>query len=178
LRTLLAFLLLAAPAAFDFSPARTTVAFTLDSTLHTVHGTFAWKHGTLRLDTATGTADGELVVDATSAQSGDDGRDKKMRSEILETAKYPEITFRPDRMEGALAPTGKSSIKLHGVFSIHGGKHEMTVPVDVTGTAGGYDATARFEIPYIEWGMKNPSTLFLRASKTVVVIVHTLVSPS
>ncbi len=178
MKTLLAFLLLAAPAAFDFAPGRTTVEFTLDSTLHTVHGTFAWKHGTLRLDAGAGTAEGELVVDATSAQSGDGGRDKKMRNEILETAKYPEISFRADHMQGALAAQGKSSIKLHGMFSIHGGQHEMTVPVDVTATAGGYDATARFEIPYIEWGMKNPSTLFLRAGKTVTVTVHTVVAPS
>ena len=178
MKTLLALLLATASATYDFPAARTTVEFTLDSTLHTVHGTFAWKHGSLRLDPATGAAEGELVVYATSAQSGDGGRDKKMRNEILETAKYPEITFRAEGLEGTLPAQGKSAIKLRGVFSIHGGQHEMTVPVDVTGTGGRYDATARFEIPYIEWGMKNPSTLFLRASKTVVVTVHTVVAGS
>jgi polyisoprenoid-binding protein YceI len=172
---LVLFALLGQTAVFDLSPARTSVEFMVESTLHTVHGTFTLKHGTLRLDPNTGSVTGELVVDANSGDSGSEGRDHRMAREILESAKYPEIVFRPDRMEGTLAAQGKSQVKLHGAFSIHGAQHDVTAPVEAQAVAGGYDATARFEIPYVEWGMKNPSTFILRVNKTVTVTVRTVV---
>ncbi len=46
-------------------PAQSNVHWTLGSTVHTVHGSFAFKKGTLRLDTSTGKARGEIIVDAT-----------------------------------------------------------------------------------------------------------------
>ena len=76
------------------------VHWTLESTVHTVHGSFTFKKGTLQLDTATGKASGEIVVDATSGNSGNDSRDKKMHKEVLESARYAEVVFRPDRVEG------------------------------------------------------------------------------
>src|SRR5947209_20481664 len=59
-------------------PAQSKVHWTLGTTLHTVHGTFAFKNGTFHLDPASGKAGGEIVVYATSGDSGNDGRDKKM----------------------------------------------------------------------------------------------------
>ena len=121
----------------------------MDSTLHTVPGTFALKRGTVHIDSASSAVSGELVVDANSGQSGSEGRDHKMTREILESAKYPDIVFQPDRMEGMLASEGKSQVKLHGMFAIHGKQHELTALVDAQAVAGGYDATAKFE--YLMW---------------------------
>jgi len=53
-------------------PAQSTVHWTVDSSLHTVHGTFALKSGTLHFDTETGNAGGEIVVFATSGKSAVD----------------------------------------------------------------------------------------------------------
>jgi len=47
-------------------------------------------------------------------------RDRKMHKEVLESERYPEIAFRPDKIEGAVASQGKSSVKVHGMFNIHG----------------------------------------------------------
>jgi polyisoprenoid-binding protein YceI len=159
-------------------PGQTKVDFTVHSLVHTVHGTFVLKRGALVFNPATGKASGELVVDAASGNSGSDARDSRMRKEILEVQKYPEIRFRPDRIEGAVAPAGASDVKLHGIFSIHGADHEMTVPAQVQANGGMYAATALFEVPYISWGMKNPSTLFLRVSDTVQITVHTVARPA
>jgi hypothetical protein len=42
-------------------------------------------------------------------------------------------------------------------------------------TAGGrYEASATFIIPYVKWGMKNPSTLFLRVNDKVEITVRTV----
>src|SRR5258708_2352603 len=111
----------------------TKIVWTLPDPLHKVEGTFKLKRGDLHFDPESGTASGEVVVDATSGQSGSEGRDSKMHKSVLESQKYPEITFAPDHVEGKVAMEGTSNVKLHGVFRIHGGAHEITVPVQVVG---------------------------------------------
>src|SRR5450755_4001196 len=77
------------------NPAQSTVHWSVDSSLHLVHGTFAVKSGSVHFDPQTGRAGGEIVVFATSGESGNDSRDARMHKEILETAKYPDAVFRP-----------------------------------------------------------------------------------
>ena len=153
---------------------RTKVEFTLADVLHTVHGSFQLKRGDIRFDPATGKAAGELVVDATSGDSGSGARDRSMHKNILESARYPEIAFRPDRVEGKVVPRGTSHVGLHGMFSIHGAEHEITLPAVVEAADGQYTAALTFDVPYVQWGMKNPSTLFLRVSDKVEISIHTV----
>jgi len=150
-------------------PATATVQFKLSATLHTVHGSFKLVKGAVSFDPATGKISGEVVVDATSGASGDDGRDRRMHKEILESAKYPEIVFTPDRVDGAVAPQGTSQIQVHGVFRIHGTAHEITLPVEVRMNNGQASAKTNFVIPYVRWGMKNPSSLLLRVGDKVEI---------
>src|SRR5262245_3091474 len=76
---------------------QTSGSFTLGDVLHTVKGNFKLKQGTLQVDSS-GKVSGQIVVDATSGDSGNGMRDRKMHKEVLESAKYPEIAFRPDRI--------------------------------------------------------------------------------
>ena len=160
--------------ALEFRPAATTVGFTLGDVLHTVRGTFRLKRGEIRFDPATGKASGEVVVDAASGESGSDARDSRMHKNILESGKYPEITFRPDRVEGTLAASGASEVRVHGSFGIHGAEHEITIPVEVKMEPEQVTATMRFPVPYVKWGMKNPSTLLLRVKDTVEIEIRTV----
>ena len=153
---------------FQFDAAQTTVKFTLGDVLHTVHGNFKLKRGALQLG-PNGKVSGEIIVDATSGETGNGVRDRKMHKEVLESVRYPEISFKPDRIDGALAAQGKSSVMLHGMFNIHGADREITVPAQVETTADHWTATVHFTIPYQKWGMKNPSTLFLRVNDTVEI---------
>lgn len=155
--------------ALQLDPAKTTVKFTLGDVVHTVRGTFQLKHGALQFEPASGKVSGEIVVDAGSGESGSGMRDRKMNKEILESNRYPEIAFRPDRVDGAVASQGKSAVKVHGMFSIHGAEHEITVPVDVEMSPDHWTATVHFAVPYTKWGMKNPSTLFLRVNDSVEI---------
>jgi polyisoprenoid-binding protein YceI len=159
----------------QIDPALTKVGFTLSDVLHTVHGSFALKRGTIRFDPLTGKASGELVVDAASGSSGSPARDRRMTANILESNRYPEITFRPDRVEGQVAAEGISNIGMHGIFAIHGAEHEITLPLQVDASGGKYTASGRFSVPYVKWGMKNPSTLFLRVADKVEIEVETVV---
>ena len=154
---------------FELNPADTKVNFTLGATMHTVHGTFQVSHGRIVYNAATGAAGGEIVVETPSGASGDASRDKRMHAEILESGKYPIISFRPDRVEGKLAAAGESTVQVHGIFTVHGADHELTLPATVKLDGGHWSATVKFSVPYVQWGMKNPSVMFLRVSKTVDV---------
>lgn len=156
-------------ASFAINPAHSSVKFTLADVLHTVHGTFQVSRGSLQLDRGAGKLSGEIVVDAKSGDTGNGARDRKMHKEVLESERYPEISFRPDRIEGSVAAQGKSSVRVQGIFSIHGVDRQITVPADLDVSADHWNAQVRFTVPYVKWGMKNPSTLFLRVSESVEI---------
>jgi len=165
----------------QLDPAQTSVKFTLGDVLHTVHGTFQLKRGTLEFAPDAGKLSGEIVVDAASGSSGSGMRDHKMNKEVLETSRYPEIVFHPDRIEGTVAAQGKSSVRVHGMFNIHGVDREITVPAEVEMSADHWNATVHFTVPYAAWGMKNPSTLFLKVIDSVEIdltAVGNVVTPS
>jgi polyisoprenoid-binding protein YceI len=155
----------------QLDPASTTIKFTLGAALHTVHGTLQVNRGSLRLNPASGRLSGEIVVDARSGETGNNTRDRKMHKDVLESERYPEIIFRPDRVDGPASTPGKSSVKVHGIFTIHGSDHEITVPAEVEIGSDHWTAHSRFTIPYVKWGIKNPSTLFLHVSDEVQIDV-------
>jgi len=157
---------------FAFDPAQTQVAFSVSSTLHTVHGSFQLRSGKVHYDPATGKASGELIVDASSGMSGNSSRDERMHKSILESPKFSDIVFRPDHIEGALPASGSATLQAHGTFFIHGAGHEMTLPVQVQTEADRISATLDFMVPYIKWGMKNPSTFILRVADQAQIEIH------
>jgi len=152
--------------------AQSKLHWTLDSTLHTVHGTFTLKRGAVIFDLATGSASGEFVTDATSGQSGNDGRDKKMHTEILESARYTEVIFRVKRIEGKVLVQGSSNVLVHGTFVLHGAEHELTVPAQAELNGHRWKGSAKFSVPYIQWGLKSPNTFLLKADPTVEIVLE------
>lgn len=148
-------------------PARTTVTWTLGDVLHTVQGTFKLKSGSILFDPTTGNASGQIIVDATSGDSGNHSRDNKMNKDVLESKRYPEITFLPKDVVGKFDDKGASNLQVQGVFRIHGADHDMTLSMAVQANGGDVTTTSQFNIPYQDWGMKNPSTLFLKVDNYV-----------
>ncbi len=156
----------------EFDPAQTEIHWTVDSTLHTVHGTFKLKRGTIRIDAATGKAGGEIVIDVTSGESGNGARDRRMRGEILESVRFPDATFTPDRVGQRFAPDAASQqVDVHGSFLFHGSPHEMTLPVQVLQQGGKLTASTHFKVPYIAWGLKDPSKFVFKVAPEVNVEV-------
>lgn len=164
---------LAADYTLDLRPEATKVQFALTDPLHTVHGSFNLKQGQIDFNTDTGKASGRVIVDVASGNSGSDARDSRMHANVLESKKYPEAVFVPDHFEGPIAFPGDSSVKLHGTFTIHGAPHEMTMDVHTSGNAEQLRATMAFEIPYVAWGMKDPSNFILKVGKTVQMTIET-----
>jgi len=158
--------------AAQLDPAQTKIEFKLGSTLHTVEGTFKLKSGAIRFDPSTGKMRGSIIVDATSGESGNGGRDRRMHHEILESGKYPEIVFTPIEAKGAFNPKGPSKLEVSGQIRLHGEDHDMTLPIDIQPAGPQLQMTMHITIPYIKWGLKNPSTFILRASDKVEIDIH------
>ncbi len=153
-------------------PAASRIGFTLGATLHAVEGTARVERGEIRFQAEGGPASGEIVVDATSADTEHEGRDKDMHKKVLESETFGTFVLRPTETVGALAPSGTSSIELHGTFEIHGSTFPVVLPTEVTIDGEAITGTATLNVPYVEWGMKDPSKLFLRVEKFVSVEIE------
>jgi polyisoprenoid-binding protein YceI len=152
-----------------FDPAATRVEFALEATLHTAEGTLPMREGEIRVDLEGGTATGRLVFDATRAVTGNDGRDKKMHEVVLESARHPEIVFTVSGMSAAIDSTGAGTVTLQGTLAIHGSEHPFTATGRVRREGDNVVAEGGFTIPYVAWGMKDPSVFVMRVAKEVAV---------
>ena len=160
----------AQPVAIRLDSARSKIEFTLGDVLHTVHGTFKLRSGQIEIDPQSRALGGQVVVDATSGESGSGARDSRMEKAILEADRYPEIIFTPVSGEGDFS-SASASVTVKGWLAIHGQRHQMSIPMQVKMSDGEALATGKFVVPYVAWGMKNPSTFLLRVSEQVEIAV-------
>jgi polyisoprenoid-binding protein YceI len=165
----------AQPLVLDIDPEQSQIQFGFGATLHHVDGGLRLQTGAIHLDSQTGIASGQVVADASSAKTGVERRDRKMHEKILESVQFPKITFVVERVDGTLNPIGRSEIQLHGTLDMHGVRRPAAIlaVANVRHTDAGdrVDATGYFDVPYLEWGMPDPSVFLLRVSKEVHVTV-------
>lgn len=160
---------LAAETRFDIDPASTEVSFFVEATGHDVEGLLFVQSGYLVIDPDNGTAQGEITIDATRGDTGNQKRDKAMVKKVFEGQLYPRIVFHPETFAGDYAEDGASEIEIQGMVSIAGGEHPLTLPAKIERNGGSFTATTAFPVPYVDWGMESPSLLFLRVGKVVEV---------
>jgi hypothetical protein len=122
-------------------------------------------------DTASGLASGELVIDARSFASGNGSRDAKLHNVVLESARYPDIVLALQRLEGTFPATGKGSLVAVGEVRIHGSLHAVRWPVEVSNQDGKVTAHAEVSVPFIAWGLEDPSLLFIRVAREVQLTI-------
>lgn len=149
------------------NPSASSVAFGLTGTGHEVHGSFHVSSGTITFDRTSGKASGSIVVSAGSGDSGDKGRDKKMHNDVLDVEHYADVTFQPRSFQGTLAASGDSTIQVTGVFTLHGAAHDITVPMQIHIDGDNVTAKGSFIVPYVQWGLKDPSIFILKVAKEV-----------
>jgi polyisoprenoid-binding protein YceI len=143
------------------------VAFALAGTGHHVNGTFHVQSGTVDFDPGTRKISGSVVVAAGSGNSGEPSRDKKMNSDVLDVAHYSEVTFAPTSYQGTIAASGDSTIQVTGAFTLHGAPHDLTVPMQIHIDGRNLTAKTHFTVPYVQWGLKDPSVFILKVAKEV-----------
>ena len=153
----------------QLDPAKTSVEFTFGATLHTVRGSLRVREGAIRFDPATGAAEGSIVLDATSATTGNPRRDRKMHEKVLESRRFPDMVFTVERISGAMKETGRSDVQLHGILEMHGTRRPIALPATAIVEGDRVTATGSVDIPYLEWGLADPSFFILRVAKKVHV---------
>src|SRR6516164_7683223 len=75
---------------FNIDPSKSAIQFTLGAILHTVHGTFRLKSGTIHFDPTSGKASGQIMVDLRSGNTGEGTRDRQMHANVLESDRFPD----------------------------------------------------------------------------------------
>lgn len=152
---------------FTVDPSASSVAFALTGTGHEVHGSFHVTSGSIQFDRSAPKMQGAVLVSAASGDSGDKGRDKNMHNQVLDVEHYADITFQPQSYTGQLAQTGDSTIQVSGIFTLHGTPHDLTVPMQVHMEGQHLTAKGAFVVPYVKWGLKDPSIFVLKVAKEV-----------
>lgn len=168
-----AFLVLTAAACsqqhYTVDPASSEVHFTLGAWDGAVRGTFQVTSGDFTVDSASGAMTGTVTVDAASGDSGNKKRDKKMTNDQMKAQTYASVTFAPAKFSGQLKDSGDSTGQVDGSFTIVGQAHPISVPMNVHIESGHFTAAGEFTVPFVSWGMKDPSFLTFKVEKQVKV---------
>jgi polyisoprenoid-binding protein YceI len=154
---------------FTVNPGASNIGFALTGTGHEVHGIFHVISGTIQFDHNVPKMSGTILVSASSGDSGDKSRDKNMNQKVLQSDRFAEITFEPQSYAGTLAPSGDSTIQVSGTFTLHGTPHDITVPMQMHVEGQNLTAKGTFIVPYVKWGLKDPSMFVLKVAKEVHV---------
>ena len=90
-----------------------------------------------------------------------------MHSAVLESAQYPTITFRPTHIDGKIDLAAAGSVVVDGILNLHGQDHPMKITVDLHPQGDGVALAPHFTVPFVAWGLKDPSIFVLKVAKEV-----------
>ncbi|HUH64031.1 MAG TPA: YceI family protein [Terracidiphilus sp.] len=154
---------------FTVNPDGSEVKMTLNTTHEVVNGTFHLQSGSIDFDRGRPEMSGSVVVLAGSGKTGNDSRDKKMKKDILKVDQFTTVSFSPKSYTGTIASSGDSTIQVSGVFTLLGNPHDLTIPIEIHLDGSKAAVKAHFIVPYIQWGLKDPSFLFWKAAHEVAI---------
>ena len=155
----------------ELAPDKTQIHFELGATLHSVEGTLRLVRGDLRFDTTSGRADGSLVIDARSAETGIARRDHTLHEEVLESERYPEIVFTAERIELTRSSPERGEVVVSGRVTLRGEEHPLRIPAHLERVDDDIHITSTFKVPYVAWGLRDVSNWVLHVDDEVVVHV-------
>jgi polyisoprenoid-binding protein YceI len=158
---------LAQQQSLTINPDTSEVKLTLKTNHEIVNGTFHVQSGSIEYDRSARRISGSVVVAAGSGKTGNDSRDKKMDKDILKVQQYTTISFAPKSYTGTIAASGDSTIQVSGVFTLLDTPHDLTIPMQIHIDGGNCSAKTHFMIPYVQWGLKNPSFMIWKADNDV-----------
>ena len=141
----------AAPLTFDIDQPHSQVGFSIRHFFSKVQGQFKDFSGTIVMDpNAPAASSVKVTIQAASISTGNDGRDKHLRSrDFFAADSLPTLTFKSTKVDSA----GKDRVKVTGDFTMHGvtksvvldveflGMGEVGVGGQSFGTKAGFDAT-------------------------------------
>ena len=154
---------------FTVNPDASEIKMTLNTTHEVVNGAFHLQSGSINFDRTASTISGIVIVAAGSGKTGNDSRDKKMNKDILKVNEFATVSFAPKTYNGTIAASGDSSIQVRGVFTLLGTAHDLTIPMQIHIDGSKVTTKGQFVVPYVQWGLKNPSFLIWKAENNVTI---------
>jgi hypothetical protein len=154
---------------FAVNPDASEVKMKLNTTHEVVNGTFHIQSGSINFDRTASHISGIVIVAAGSGKTGNDSRDKKMNKDILKVAQFATVSFAPKAYNGTIAASGDSTIQVSGVFTLLGTAHDLTIPMQIHLDGSKATAKGQFNVPYVQWGLKNPSFMIWKADNDVAM---------
>ncbi len=162
----------------------TQVVFTSKATTETFEGRTDRMEGRLDVDPAAvgDSVTVKLEVDLASLDTGSKMRNKHMRENHLETAKFPKAVFVGAAVlspAGAKLEAGKPvTFEAEGTFTIHGVSRRLRCTVDVTWTGSALTFKATFPVTLSDHAIKRPEILFLKLAEAQQVRVSATATPA
>jgi polyisoprenoid-binding protein YceI len=92
-----------------------------------------------------------------------------MHTAILESPQYPTVTFRPTHVDGTIDRAATGPVIVHGIFTLHGQDHPLQISVNLHSQSSAVALATHFNVPFVAWGLKDPSTFVFRTDKEVTV---------
>jgi polyisoprenoid-binding protein YceI len=154
---------------FAVNPDVSEVKMKLNTTHEVVNGIFRVQSGSIDFDRTASHISGIVIVAAGSGKTGNDSRDKKMNKDILKVDQFATVSFAPKTYNGIIAASGDSTIQVSGLFTLLATTHDLTIPMQIHVDGTKATAKAQFVVPYVQWGLKNPSFLIWKAENDVAI---------
>lgn len=160
---------------YVIDPKGSMLTWELPATLHTVHGKVPELSGSFEIEAE---PSGEFVVRgcvavrAAAMTTGNGSRDRTMREDTLEVAKFPEIVFELRRVVldwTRVAPGATLQATAAGELTVHGKALALEVPVRVEVSETSVTVSGAFDLRWKAFGLKDPSFGFVTVREPMKV---------
>ena len=163
----------AAPRVYEVIPEESDVGFDIKTSWHEVHGTTQKVSGTVELPQglAVDEARVQIDVDAATLDTGNESRDRDIRSKFLEAAAHPLLSFHSERLTGDLAHAGDGkevTIEADGEFEAHGVRQPVKVSATCVFRGDRAVVTLSFPLSLKAFAIRDPSRWFARSEDALV----------
>jgi polyisoprenoid-binding protein YceI len=157
-----------------FNQGRSTLSFSVSSTLHRVRGKAKKFEGRVIVPSTGDPSEGSVILDveASSLDTDHEGRDRKMKESVLEVAWFPVIRFKSTeiRNESKSEEAGqKGKGEVIGVLDLHGVQKRIAIPVEYAYGAGALQVKGKVTIKRSDFQIPEPKFLFLRVGDEIEI---------
>jgi len=132
-----------------------------------IDGYVFWEGDSLVAGQDYGGSEFYFEVDLTDLDTGIKLRNRHMRENYLETAKYPFASFRGRIVQVDSLPEDGWRVRANGMLAIHGTERDYDVECDVTREMSGYRFQTGFQVRLPDFKIKIPSLMFMKISETI-----------
>lgn len=161
--------LMAQAADLQVDAQNSSITFLSKTTTHDFRGKAGKLSGQLVLNADHTSASGRVDVDVLGISTGDNTRDANMYK-MFAAALFPAIVLDVNKVDIVPAADGtEAKAVLHGVLTMHGIHHDVTIPAHVTLDHGRNICAGSFSVSLKAFDLHAPSFLFIKVADPVQV---------